>query len=124
MTDELSMLASMLLSAGWAAVTGDTFLPSLAGAAFAIYFRTRRNGEQRPITMKDIMATGVISFVFGIVVGPYFASQMPDGDGVVGVGALIMSFVAVSLLEKIYDGDVSEFLLKLRSFLTTGRGGK
>lgn len=71
--------------------------------------------------MKDLIATGLISFVFGVIAGPYFASQMPDGEGVVGVGALMMSFVAVSFLEKVYDADVSDFAAKVRGLL---RGGK
>lgn len=94
----------MIGAAVWTAVTGDTFLPSLAGAGFAVYFRAQREAKEPQsgkYVWRDLIATGVMSFVIGLIAGPYLASQLPDGEGVVGVGALIASFVGMSAAAKL-----------------------
>lgn len=91
-------------AAVWTAITGDTFLPSLAGAAFAVYFRAQREAKEpgnRNYVWRDLIATGVMSFVIGLIAGPYLASYLPEGEGVVGVGALIASFVGMSVAAKL-----------------------
>ncbi|WDI31580.1 hypothetical protein PUV54_00025 [Hyphococcus flavus] len=104
MANEAVFSAPMVAAGVWTAITGDTFFPSLAGACFAVYFRSQRKteGPDGPqYLIKDLIATGAMSLVIGLVAGPYLASQLPDGEGVVGVGALIMAFVGTALLAKL-----------------------
>lgn len=104
MTNEAVFSIPMAGAAVWTAITGDTFLPSLAGAAFAVYFRSQREAkspDNASYVWRDLAATGVMSFVIGLIAGPYLASQLPEGEGVVGVGALIASFIGMSVAAKL-----------------------
>jgi len=113
-TNDVAFTVPMAGAAIWTAVTGDTFLPSFAGAVFAVYFRAVR-GQHDPQdnpTIFDLFAVAIMSFIIGVIAGPYFASQLPDGDGVIGVGALITAFIGTGILSKLdrMDWDVSAFV--------------
>lgn len=96
-TNEIVFTIPMVLSGVWTAVTGDLFLPSAFGAVSAVLFRMARTGGDGYL-LKDVLATLFMSFGVGMIAGPYVASHMPDGDGVIGVGALISSFLGTALL--------------------------
>jgi uncharacterized membrane protein YfcA len=90
----------MILSAIWTTITGDTFFPALVGAGFSTYLRSQK--KETNVDLADLAAGGVASIAIGVLAGPYVASQLPDGQGVVGVGALIASFVAVSFFSQLH----------------------
>ncbi len=101
-----------MAAATWTVVTGDTFLPSLGGALFATWLRHKVRGPGAPLDLAEIVIGTIASLVIGLVTGPYIASQMPDGAGVVGVGALIASFMALGVFTRLHelDWDLSALL--------------
>lgn len=100
---EVTMIPTMVLAALWTVLTGDTFLPALTGAAFATYMRAQ--SKDAGVNVIDLVAGGAASLVIGLIAGPYVGSQLPNGDGVVGVGALIASFVAVGFFTRLHALD-------------------
>lgn len=110
---ELSMTGGLILSAAWTALTGDTLAPSIVGASFAAYLRAQTKDHQ--LSWADIVVSVCVSIAVGVIGGPYFASQMPHGEGVVGVGALIASFMAVGGLTKLHalDWNMGDFLKEI-----------
>lgn len=99
--NETILTAGMLGSAAWATFTGDTFLPALGGALFATYLRHELREEG--LDLQDYIISGVMSYLIGIIAGPWVASQLPHGDGVVGVGTLMAAFTGVLIFTKLYD---------------------
>jgi len=111
----------MIASAAWTIVTGDTFLPSLAGAGFATYLRAQ--SKEAGVDGVDLVVGAVVSLVVGLIAGPYVGDQLPDGDGVVGVGALIASFIAVGFFTRLHalDWNISDLLREIVSALPGGK---
>ena len=120
-TNDAVWTIPMFVSWAWTVLTGDLVIPSMGGAAFSLFLRATKADDQ--LTWKDLLAFGGMSFLFGIVVGPYFASQMPKGDGVAGVGALLMSFVGTAILQKLdrMDWDVAAFVKMCLQSLPGGK---
>lgn len=115
MSHEITMTIPMVFAAIWTAITGDTLVPSFAGGAFATYFRLEKSESDNPVTVRDIAFTFIASVVIGVIAGPYVGDQLPEGDGVVGVGALIASFLGTAFLQKIdrMDWDMGAFFKML-----------
>ena len=113
---EIVVTAGLMAGGAWAVLTGDTFLPSCVGSLFAVYIRTQQ--KEARATIVDYGWSVCVAIFCGIIVGPYLASQMPDGDGVAGVGALIASFMGVGTLTRLHqlDWDVAAWL---KDILTT-----
>lgn len=107
------MTLSLMISAAWTAITGDTFIPSVVGASFALYLRMQSNNER--VGKVDIAVSLAVSIAVGLIAGPYVGSQLPSGDGVVGVGALIASFMAVGAFVKLHqlDWNLSDFVAEV-----------
>lgn len=102
MTDtETIVLGSLVASSFWTVLTGDTFIPSLGGALFATWLRAEK--KELGFDLKDYIITSAMSIFIGIVAGPWVGSQLPEGDGVIGVGALITSFIGVSIFMKFWE---------------------
>lgn len=99
--NETILTVGMVGSAAWATFTGDTFLPALGGALFATYLRHEMREEG--LDFYDYVISGVMSYFIGIIAGPWVASQLPHGDGVVGVGTLMAAFTGVLIFTKLYD---------------------
>lgn len=97
---EGTALAAMVLSAIWTVVTGDTFFPAFVGAAFATYLRSQ--SRETGVDRIDLLIGLAASLVIGLIAGPYLASQLPGGEGVVGVGALISAFVAIGFFTRLH----------------------
>lgn len=118
--NEIAMTLSMIMTAIWTALTGDTFLPSVVGASFALYLRMQANSE--PLGRIDIFVSLAVSIAVGLIAGPYVGSQLPHGDGVVGVGALIASFMAVGALVKLHelDWNISDFIAEIAKVFQRG----
>lgn len=123
MANDVIFTAPMVGAAIWTTVTGDTFLPSIVGGAFAVYFRMERKGDEGYV-WKDLIATGVMSILVGLIAGPYVGSQLPDGEGVVGVGSLIASFLGTAFLSKLnrMEWDIGAVLRAVLSALPRKNG--
>lgn len=111
--NEIAMTGAMIGSALWTMLTGDAFLPSLTGAAFATYMRAQ--AKDGMVDRVDLMVGAAASLVIGVIAGPYVGSQLPHGDGVVGVGALIASFVSVGFFTRLHalDWDLRAVLAEI-----------
>lgn len=122
--NELAMTGAMIGSAIWTVITGDAFLPSLTGAAFATYMRSQ--SKDGGVDQVDLLVGAAASLVIGIVAGPYVGSQLPHGDGVVGVGALIASFVAVGFFTRLHalDWDLGAVLAEIGGAIGKAIRGK
>ena len=120
--NEIAMTGTMILSAAWTMITGDTFLPSLAGAGFATYLRSQ--SKEVGVDMIDLVVGAAVSVVVGLIAGPYIGSQLPNGDGVVGVGALIASFMAVGFFTRLHalDWNIVDLLKEIAAALPGGKG--
>lgn len=101
--NEIAMTGTLIVTAIWSTVTGDTFLPSLVGAGFATYMRSQ--GKDGAVDRVDLLVGAAASLSIGVIAGPYIGSQLPHGDGVIGVGALIASFVSVGFFTRLHALD-------------------
>ncbi len=119
--NELAMTATLTASAMWTIVTGDTFLPSLAGAGFATYLRAQ--SKDVGVDAVDLIVGAIVSLVVGLIAGPYVGSQLPDGTGVVGVGSLIASFIAVGFFTRLHalDWNIADLLREIVNALPGGK---
>lgn len=113
MNDEHGALAAMVGSAIWTVVTGDTFFPALVGAGFATYLRAQKREDG--VDPADLVVGLAASLVIGLIAGPYVASQLPGGEGVVGVGALIAAFIAIGFFTRLHalDWDLGALLREI-----------
>lgn len=98
---EITFIGGAFGSAVYTMITGDTFLPSLAGGAMAVVFRLMSRNDTS-FSAFDLLAVFIISMSVGNIAGPYVGSLMPEGDGVVGVGTLFTSFIAVRALQALH----------------------
>ena len=119
MANEVVFTVPLIGSAIWTSLTGDTLLPSIVGAAFSVYFRHERLGAGA-LTIREIVAAIVISVVVGLLAGPYVADQLPDGQGVIGMGALIASFLGVPALRALSRLDIGKIVQSLADMITGG----
>lgn len=99
-TQEAVTQGSILVAGAVTLLTGQPFWASVMGAAMAVTFRVMAPAGPRSSWL-DLVAVFVMSVVIGIFVGPYVASQLPDGTGVVGVGCLFVSFVGVHQFQRL-----------------------
>lgn len=120
----MAMTGALIGSAVWSTLTGDTFFPSLVGAAFATYLRAQ--SRETGLDAVDLAVGLITSLTVGLIAGPYIGSQLPHGDGVVGVGSLIASFICVGFFTKLYeaDWDVGAVLKQIVDALPTGKQKK
>lgn len=111
--NEIAMTITLIATAVWSTLTGDTFLPSLVGAAFATYMRAQ--SKDGKVDRVDLMVGAAASLSVGLIAGPYVGSQLPHGDGVVGVGALITSFISVGFFTRLHalDWDLQAVLSEI-----------
>jgi hypothetical protein len=99
---ETTFVLSMAGSAVWTVMSGDTLIPSVAGASMAVAFRLM-NRDGGHMALFDLIAIFAISTALGMIAGPWVADQLPEGRGVTGVGTLFASFVGVRTLQALHE---------------------
>jgi len=107
--DHISV-AALALSGIWGSISGDFLLPSMVGAGAAAYIRAQSPSEK--LDGVDLVIFLCVSVGIGMVIARYVASQIPQGDGSVAMGALIGSFIGVAALTKLHrlDWNIPDFL--------------
>jgi pilus assembly protein TadC len=120
MANEVIFSIPIIGSAVWTTITGDTFIPSVVGAGFALYFRHEREGGKNGITFRDIASVVTISVLVGLLAGPYLADQLPEGKDVVGIGALLASFLGVPAFRGLARLDLTKLMQSLADLFSRG----
>ncbi|MEO1659322.1 MAG: hypothetical protein AAFR65_16580 [Pseudomonadota bacterium] len=103
-------------------MVGSPLVAALAGSILAARYRMRRPSSAPPRRWYWFWFV-LQSLFFGLLAGPYLASQFPEGEGSLQLFVFVASFMAAGFLEKLdgLDWDVVTALSSLFSSFTNKR---